>query len=104
MSAGYVAGDRLGDDGGVGGGEPVAMPSAHNFSPVQSIYRWRGEVHERREAGFAAYQPQPVPEIVARAKREHPYEVPGLSARPIADGIPTTLHGSQKKPDQVRSQ
>jgi hypothetical protein len=26
--------------------------------------------------------------IVARAQREHPYEVPGVSARPIIDGNP----------------
>jgi periplasmic divalent cation tolerance protein len=23
--------------------------SAHNFAPVQSIYRWRGEIRERTE-------------------------------------------------------
>ena len=23
--------------------------SAHNFAPVQSIYRWRGEIYERTE-------------------------------------------------------
>jgi hypothetical protein len=23
--------------------------SAHNFQPVRSVYRWRGEVHERTE-------------------------------------------------------
>ena len=32
-----------------------------------------------------------VADIVARAKREHPYEVPGISARPIIDGNPDYL-------------
>ena len=32
-----------------------------------------------------------VAEIVGRARREHPYEVPGVSARPIIDGNPDYL-------------
>jgi periplasmic divalent cation tolerance protein len=32
-----------------------------------------------------------VPEIVARARREHPYEVPGISTRPIDGGNPDYL-------------
>ena len=69
-----------------------SVTSAHNFSPVQSIYRWRGEIHERREGRVSLHTSRSrVPEIVARAKREHPYEVPGVSARPITDGNPDYL-------------
>jgi len=32
-----------------------------------------------------------VSEIVARAKKDHPYEVPGISSRPITDGNPDYL-------------
>jgi periplasmic divalent cation tolerance protein len=32
-----------------------------------------------------------IPEIVDRAKREHPYELPGVSSRPINDGNPDYL-------------
>jgi periplasmic divalent cation tolerance protein len=32
-----------------------------------------------------------IPNIVARAKNEHPYEVPGVSVRPIDDGNPEYL-------------
>jgi hypothetical protein len=32
-----------------------------------------------------------VPEIVARAKEQHPYEVPGISVRPIDGGNPDYL-------------
>jgi hypothetical protein len=39
-------------------------------------------VHTRRER---------VADIVARAKREHPYEIPGVSAQPIIDGNPDYL-------------
>jgi hypothetical protein len=32
-----------------------------------------------------------IPDIVERAKREHPYEIPGVSTRPINDGNPDYL-------------
>jgi periplasmic divalent cation tolerance protein len=66
--------------------------SAHNFAPVQSIYRWRGKVHERREGRVSLHTSRTrLPEIVARAKHDHLYEVPGVSARPITDGNPDYL-------------
>jgi periplasmic divalent cation tolerance protein len=66
--------------------------SAHNFSPVQSIYRWRGKVYERTEGRVSLHTTRGrVPDIVARAKDEHPYELPGVSARPIDDGNPDYL-------------
>jgi len=31
--------------------------SAHNFQPIQSIYRWHGEIYEQhRRTGIAAHQ------------------------------------------------
>jgi periplasmic divalent cation tolerance protein len=66
--------------------------SAHNFTPVQSIYRWRGEIHERTEGRVSLHTRRDrVAEIVAVAKQEHPYDVPGISTRPIADGNPDYL-------------
>jgi periplasmic divalent cation tolerance protein len=66
--------------------------SAHNFAPVRSIYRWRGEIHERAEGRVSLHTSRSrIGEIVTRAKREHPYEVPGISARPITDGNPDYL-------------
>jgi periplasmic divalent cation tolerance protein len=66
--------------------------SAHNFAPVRSIYRWRGEIYERTEGRVSMHTRRSrVPEIVARAKQEHPYEVPGVSTRPITDGNPEYL-------------
>jgi uncharacterized protein involved in tolerance to divalent cations len=29
--------------------------SAHNFAPVQSIYRWRGEIYERTEGRMSLH-------------------------------------------------
>jgi periplasmic divalent cation tolerance protein len=66
--------------------------SGHNFTPVYSIYRWQGEVYERTEGRVSLHTSRHrVPEIVARIKREHPYEVPGVSTRPIDDGNPHYL-------------
>jgi periplasmic divalent cation tolerance protein len=66
--------------------------SAHNFAPVRSIYRWRGEIYERTEGRVSLHTScGRVSEIVARAKKDHPYEVPGISARPIIDGNPDYL-------------
>jgi periplasmic divalent cation tolerance protein len=66
--------------------------SAHNFAPVRSIYRWQGEIHERTEGRVSLHTSRSrVPEIIERAKREHPYEVPGVSTRPIDGGNPDYL-------------
>jgi periplasmic divalent cation tolerance protein len=66
--------------------------SVHNFTPVRSIYRWQGEIYERTEGRASIHTTRSrIAEIVERAKREHPYDVPGISARPIIDGNPDYL-------------
>jgi periplasmic divalent cation tolerance protein len=66
--------------------------SVHNFTPVQSIYRWDGEVHERVEGRASLHtRRELVAAIVAYANEHHPYQVPGVSARPIYDGNPDYL-------------
>jgi periplasmic divalent cation tolerance protein len=64
----------------------------HNLVPVQSSYRWQGEIHDRTE-GRASLRTRRalIPEIVRRAEETHPYAVPGISARPIYDGNPEYL-------------
>lgn len=66
--------------------------SAHNFAPVRSIYRWRGDIYEREEGRVSLHtRLDRVAEIVALAKQDHPYEVPGISTRAITDGNPDYL-------------
>src|SRR5215469_15057185 len=61
--------------------------SAHSFAPVRSVYRWQGEIIERPEGRVALHtRASLVPAIVERVKASHPYEVPGISSRPIVDG------------------
>jgi periplasmic divalent cation tolerance protein len=57
--------------------------SAHNFAPVRSIYRWRGDIYEREEGRVSLHtRLDRVAEIVALAKRDHPYEVVWVRAAP----------------------
>jgi periplasmic divalent cation tolerance protein len=66
--------------------------SVHNFSPVLSIYKWRGEMEERTEGRASLHtRRELIPTIVDRVRAVHPYEVPGISARPIIDGNPEYL-------------
>ena len=59
---------------------------------MRSIYRWRGEIHERTEGRVSLHTRQSrVPEMVDRAKKDHPYEVPSISTRPITSGNPDYL-------------
>lgn len=73
-----------------GFGRPGA--SVHNFSPVRSVYRWQGEIYERTEGRASLHTRMSlVSAIVDRVKASHPYEVPGISARPIVGGNPDYL-------------
>ena len=66
--------------------------SAHNFVPVRSVYRWRGEIFERAEGRASLHtRASLVDAIVWRVKEAHPYEVPGISTRPIVGGNPDYL-------------
>jgi periplasmic divalent cation tolerance protein len=65
--------------------------SAHNFAPVHSIYRWRGEVHERREGRVSLQTSRHrVPRIVTRAQQEHPTKYPACRHGRSPTAIPTT--------------
>ena len=66
--------------------------SVHNFAPVRSFYQWRGEVHEKTEGRASLHTRfSLVDRIVERVKAVYPYEVPGISTRPISGGNPDYL-------------
>ena len=67
--------------------------SAHNFVPVRSVYRWQDQLHERTEGRASLHtRTELVTRIVDRVKAAgHPYEVPGISTRPITGGNPDYL-------------
>lgn len=66
--------------------------SVHNFTPVQSTYRWQGQIHDRTEGRASLHtRSSLITAIVERAKAIHPYQVPGISSRPISGGNPEYL-------------
>ena len=66
--------------------------SGHNFQPIRTIYRWQGQVHDTTEGRVALRTRRSLlPQIIQRAKQEHPYEVPSVVAVPIIDGGPDYL-------------
>ena len=57
------------------------------ISPIRSIYRWEGEVHDEAEVRVALHtRASLVPTIIERTRTEHPYEVPCVLAMPVANG------------------
>ena len=64
----------------------------HHLSPIRSVYRWEGVVHDEAEARVALHTRRSlVPEIVARTVELHPYEVPCVIALPLVGGNPDYL-------------
>jgi len=62
------------------------------IAAIRSVYRWAGAVHDDPEARVALHtRASLVPEIVARADAEHPYDVPCVLALPVAAGNPAYL-------------
>ena len=71
--------------------EDRLVAGGHNF-PVRAIYRWRGTIYDAAQARVGLHtRAALVPEIVARADRDHPYEVPCVVAMPLVDGHPEYL-------------
>ena len=66
--------------------------SAHVVSPVTSVYRWEGAVHEASEArAFLRTRFGLVDALVSAVVERHPYEVPNVTALPIVAGNPDYL-------------
>jgi periplasmic divalent cation tolerance protein len=73
----------------------------HNLASIRAIYRWDGQVHDDPQARVALHtRAELVPEIVARADRDHADDVPCVIALPIRDGHPEYL---QWVVDETRS-
>ena len=65
---------------------------AQILGPVQSVYRWEGEVRRAREWLIVAKTTDArLSELTARIRALHRYEVPEIVALPIAAGNPAYL-------------
>ncbi|RBY94446.1 divalent-cation tolerance protein CutA [Blastococcus sp. TBT05-19] len=78
----------------------------HHLSPVRSVYRWDGAVHDEPEARVALHTRRSlVPEIVARTADLHPYDVPCVIALPLVGGNPDYLRwvAAETREPEVRN-
>lgn len=72
--------------------EDRLVACGHSITPIRAIYRWEGHVHDEPQARVGLHtRASLVPEIVARAGREHADDVPCVIALPIAAGNPDYL-------------
>jgi len=71
---------------------------AQVLGPVQSVYRWEGGVRRAREWLIVAKTTDArLPELTARIRALHRYEVPEIVAVPIAAGDPAYLSWIQRE-------
>ena len=63
-----------------------------NIHPIESIYRWEGNVEEETEvAMLVKTKTGLIDEVIQRVKELHSYEVPCIVALPIEKGYPDYL-------------
>lgn len=63
-----------------------------NIRPIESIYRWGGEIREESEiAMLVKTKAKLVDEVIKRVKELHSYEVPCIVSLPIEKGYPDFL-------------
>ncbi|HWN33739.1 MAG TPA: divalent-cation tolerance protein CutA [Pseudonocardia sp.] len=72
--------------------EDRLVACGHNITSIRAVYRWEGHIHDDAQARVGLHtRASLVPEIVARADRFHPDEVPCVIALPISGGHPAYL-------------
>jgi periplasmic divalent cation tolerance protein len=63
-----------------------------HISPIRSIYRWEGSIHDDREVRVALHtRASLVSVIIERVRREHSYDVPCVFAIPVETSNPDYL-------------
>lgn len=73
-----------------------------HITSIRSLYRWEGAVHDDHEARVALHtRLSHVDEIVARADREHPYDVPCVLALPVMAANPAYVKWVLAETDPV---
>jgi len=71
---------------------------AQILGPVESVYRWEGDVRHAREWLIVAKTTDArLPALTARIRALHRYEVPEIVALPIAAGDPAYLRWIQRE-------
>lgn len=72
--------------------EDRLVACGHNIAEIRAIYRWEGKVYDEPQARVGLHtRASLVPEIVARADRDHADDVPCVIALPVIAGHPDYL-------------
>ncbi len=71
----------------------VKLAACVNILPgIKSIYRWQGKVENAAETiAFLKTTTTRLPDLKARLRVSHPYDVPEIICLPIVDGLPEYL-------------
>lgn len=65
----------------------TSLAACVNFFPMQSVYRWQGQIHHDSEWQLIVKtRLEHLPQIEASLRELHSYEVPELIALPIVNG------------------
>lgn len=68
------------------------LTACANFFPVESLYKWKGEMKRSKEIGiFLKTKDRLVDKIVKKVKELHSYDVPCVISIPIEKGNPEFL-------------
>ena len=68
------------------------MAASVQMFPIESVYRWKGEVCEANEIVLMIRTKTGLfSEVSSFIKSNHPYELPEIIQIPIADGLPDYL-------------
>ena len=82
--------------------EDRLVACGHTSISIRAIYRWEGQIHDDPQARVGLHtRASLVPEIVARADRDHPDDVPCVIAFPVTAGNPAYLqwvHDETREP------
>ena len=64
----------------------------HVVTPIRSVYRWEGAVHDEAEARVALHTRRSlVPAVVQRTQELHPYDIPCVIELSLKGGNPDYL-------------
>ncbi len=68
------------------------LAACANFVPIESLYRWKGELAEARET-LIVFKTRSglLPELIRQVKASHPYEVPCIVSYPMGPAWPGYL-------------
>jgi periplasmic divalent cation tolerance protein len=74
-----------------------------NFFPIESVYKWKGNLTEDKEYGLIMKTRKSLyKKVEKRLKELHPYEVPAIVSYEIKEGLNNYLSWIQKETEKIK--